>query len=191
MSGWPARILLLSLLLAAPAHAQDQRLPIIGPAPDFELTSQDGAPFSLRDLRGKVVAVAFMYTYCTSVCPMLTANMAEVRNKLGSDFGSKINFISITLDPEHDTQEVLKEYADAFGADPKSWSFATGDPAVVRDVVLKYGVFARKSADGNIDHISVASLVDPSGMLRVQYLGAGFDLEEFRGDLLSLVDEAK
>ncbi|MER8810895.1 SCO family protein [Mesorhizobium australicum] len=185
----------LALLAPWPAQAQDaphaERLPVIGPAPDFTLTSQDGTRVSLRDFRGKVVAVAFMYTYCTSVCPMLTANMAQVRDELGSNFGSNIDFVSITLDPERDTPEVLKEYAAAFGADPKGWSFLTGDPSAVREVALKYGVFARKTAEGDIDHTTVASLIDPSGMLRVQYLGVRFDLEEFRGDLLSLLDESK
>lgn len=195
MSCWPACALALSLLAPWPAQAQDapheERLPVIGPAPDFTLTSQDGTRVSLRDFRGKVVAVAFMYTYCTSVCPMLTANMAQVRDELGSNFGSKIDFVSITLDPERDTPEVLEEYAAAFGADPKGWSFLTGDPSAVREVALKYGVFARKTAEGDIDHTTVASLIDPSGMLRVQYLGVRFDLEEFRGDLLSLLDESK
>ena len=70
-------------------------------------------------------------------------------------------------------------------------SFVTGDPSAVREVALKYGVFARETAEGDIDHTTVASLVDPSGMLRVQYLGVRFDLEEFRGDLLNLLDESK
>ena len=195
MTAWQARLVLLLALATGPAHANDaprgDHLPTIGPAPDFTLTSQDGARVSLSDFRGKVVAIAFIYTYCTTVCPMLTANMAQVRDMLGSDFGAKIDFVSITLDPERDTPEVLKEYAEAFGADPKGWPFLTGDLATVRDVALKYGVFARKTANGDIDHTTVASLVDPSGTLRVQYLGARFDLEEFRDDLLSLLDEAR
>ena len=100
---------------------------------------------SLSDFRGKVVAIAFIYTSCTDVCPMLTANMASVQDKLGSAFGSKIAFVSITVDPERDTPEVLKQYAENFGADLKGWSFLTGDPAIVREVGLKYGVIARKN----------------------------------------------
>ena len=73
----------------------------------------------------------------------------------------------------------------------KGWSFLTGDPAIVHEVGRKYGVFARKTADGDVDHTLLTSLVDPNGILRVQYLGVRFDLEEFRGDLLSLLDESK
>ncbi|MGO7185975.1 SCO family protein [Rhizobium brockwellii] len=191
MSRW--QTLLLSLaLLSGPAHAHDvshnQRLPTIGPAADFTLTSQDRTPVALHDLRGKVVAVAFIFASCADICPMLTDNMARVKTKLGSTFGSEIVFVTITVDPERDTPEVLKQYAESFGADLKGWSFLTGDPAIVHEVGRKYGVIARKTAKGDVDHTLLTSLVDPNGMLRVQYLGAGFDLEEFRSDLLSLLE---
>ena len=146
---------------------------------------------SLRDFRGKVVAVTFIFASCTDICPMLTANMASVQEKLGSAFGSKIAFISITVDPERDTPDVLKQYAQNFGANLKGWSFLTGDPATVREVGRKYGVIAMKTADGDVDHTFLTSLIDPNGILRVQYIGVGFDLEEFRSDLVSLLDEAK
>ena len=193
MSGWPARIYLLALL-AAPAHAHDvpndQRLPAIGPASDFTLTSQDGARVSLRDFRGKVVAVAFIYTSCTDVCPILTDIMARVQNKLGPAFGPRIAFVSITVDPERDTPDVLKQYAQNFGVNLNGWAFLTGEPAVVREVGRKYGVFAKKTPKGDVDHTLLTSLVDPSGILRVQYLGVRFDPEEFRRDLLNLLDES-
>jgi protein SCO1 len=200
--GWPVQLLALALV-AGPAHAlahdasahmqagQSERLPMMGAAPDFTLTSQDSKPVSLHDFRGKAVAIAFIYTSCTDVCPMLTANMASVEEKLGPAFGSKVAFISITVDPERDTPEVLKQYAENFGADPKGWVFLTGDVEAVRQVGLKYGVIAKKTADGDVDHNLLTSLVDPEGNLRVQYLGSSFDLQEFRGDLVSLMDEAR
>jgi protein SCO1 len=195
MSRWLAGALLLALLVPWPAHAHDaphdQRLPTIGAAPDFTLVSQDRTYVSLHDLRGKVVAVAFIFASCTDICPMLTDNMARVKDKLDTAFGPQIAFVSITVDPERDTPEVLKQYAQNFDADLKGWSFLTGDPATVHEVGRKYGVIARKTADGDVDHTLLTSLVDPNGILRVQYIGAGFDLEEFRGDLLSLLEEAR
>ena len=122
-------------------HAQhEERLPTIGGAPDFTLTSQDGAPVTLAELRGKVVAVTFIYTSCPDICPMLTDKMARVQDELGPDFGSKIDFLSITTDPERDTPAVLKEYAEALDADLAGWSFLTGKPAAVLDVAHRYGV---------------------------------------------------
>ena len=170
-------------------HAKQQRLPKIAPAPGFALTSQDGMPVALADLRGKVVAVTFIYTSCTDTCPVLTALMAYVQDKLGQDFGKRIAFVSITVDPERDTSEVLKQYADTFGANLKGWAFLTGAPGVIRDVIRRYGVFAAKNAKGDVDHTFLTSIVDRNGMLRVQYLGVRFDPDEFRRDLLSLVKE--
>src|SRR5436305_3790695 len=127
-------------VLAASDAARDSGpLPEIGPAPAFALMSQDGKPTSLIGLRGKVVAVSFFYTACPDICPLLTQKLVEVQDSLGEDFGSKIAFISITVDPEHDTQEVLKDYAAAWEAKTGGWSFLSGPPAAVHDVVRRYG----------------------------------------------------
>jgi Uncharacterized protein SCO1/SenC/PrrC, involved in biogenesis of respiratory and photosynthetic systems len=96
------------------------------------LTSQDGAQVALTDLRGKVVAVTFIYTLCTNTCPVLTPMMSFVQDQLGADFGAKIAFVSITVDPERDTPQVLKEYGQAFGANFEGWSFLTGPPTSLR-----------------------------------------------------------
>jgi protein SCO1 len=174
---------------AAPAASEAQPLPTIGPAPGFTLTSQDGAQISLADLRGKVVAVTFIFTGCTAGCPMLTPMMALVQDRLGRDFGANIVFASITLDPEHDTPEMLKLYAQTYGADTAGWSFLTGPPPIIADLTRRYGVFAAKNASGDIEHSFLTSIVDQRGMLRVQYLGVRFDPEEFHRDLVSLMKE--
>jgi protein SCO1 len=192
---WRLASTLLVALLSWSAHAHDaphsQRLPIIRTAPDFTLTSQDGIRVSLRDFRGRVVAVTFIFASCTDTCPLLTDTMARVQDKLGSTFGSQIAFVSITVDPDRDTPDVLKQYAQNFGANLEGWAFLTGDPGAIREVGRKYGVFAKKTASGDVDHTFLTSLIDPKGNLRVQYLGVRFDLEEFRGDLLKLLDEAR
>lgn len=192
---WAGRILALTLLTwASPTSpheaSYDERLPIIGPAPEFALTSQDGARVTLADFRGKVVAVTFIFASCTDICPLLTAKMAQVQDALGADFGFRIVFVSITVDPERDTPEVLEEYAQAFGANPAGWKFLTGSPESIKDVTRRYGIFVTKAVDGNLDHTLLTSLIDPRGMLRVQYLGARFDPEEFRRDLLSILAES-
>ena len=191
-----ALVMILALLSSPPlvqahevAEEEEQRLPTIGAAPDFSLTSQDGTEVTLADLRGKVVAVAFIYTWCPDVCPMLTDKMARVQDQLGQDFGSKVAFVSITVDPERDTPEVLKEYAEAFDADRAGWSFLTGKPAAVREVARRYGVAVVPAADGGIDHTLLTTLIDRQGVMRVQYLGYRFDEEEFRHDLLDLLNE--
>jgi protein SCO1 len=173
----------------AQGASQEQPLPKIAPAPEFTLTSQNGAPVSLAGLRGKVVAVTFIFTRCTATCPVLTPMMSLVQERLGRDFGSKIVFASVTVDPEHDTPDMLKLYAQMYGIDVAGWSFLTGPPAIIADLTRRYGVFAAKDASGNVEHSFLTSIVDQRGILRVQYLGVRFDPEEFRRDLVSLVKE--
>ena len=164
-------------------------LPVIGEAPDFVLRGQDDAKIALDQFRGKAVAVTFIFASCSATCPILTAKMAAVQDQLGSDFGRKIVFLSITVDPDHDTPEVLQRYAVTFGAKPIGWKFLTGSPAVIQDIERQYGVFAARTQDGKLDHTNLTSLVDPQGMLRVQYLGVRFNPDEFRRDLLALVEK--
>jgi protein SCO1/2 len=184
-----------ALSLAEPPHeasrqaSQQQPLPKIGPAPGFALTSQDGADVSLADLYGKVVAVTFIFTLCSNTCPVLTPMMSLVQDRLGREFGTKVAFVSITIDPERDTPEILKLYAQMHGADLAGWSFLTGSPSVIRDLARRYGVFVSTSANDDVDHSFLTSIVDKKGRLRVQYLGIRFDPEEFRSDLLSLMKE--
>jgi protein SCO1/2 len=176
---------------SAGAHdaSHEQRLPMIAPAPGFALTSQDGLPVTLGDFRGRVVAVTFVYTRCPDVCPLLTDKMARVRDELGAAFGPEVAFVSITVDPEHDTPEVLKDHATAFDADLDGWAFLTGAAADIRDVARRYGVAVARPADGQVDHTLLTTLVDRDGAMRVQYLGYRFDPEEFRRDILSLLNE--
>jgi protein SCO1 len=180
---------LLTLWAFAGGIPLREQLPKISPAPDFALVSQDGALVKLADFRGKVVAVTFIFTKCTNTCPVLTPMMSFVQDRLGADFGSKIAFVSITVDPERDSPQVLREYGEAFGANFVGWSFLTGSPSDIREVTRRYGVFAAKADHGNVDHTFLTSIIDPRGILRVQYLGVRFDPEEFRLDLLSLMNE--
>jgi protein SCO1/2 len=186
----PASVMFVEPLRdAAKDTSQEPALPKIAPAPGFILTSQDGAQISLADLRGKVVAVTFIFTGCADTCPVLTPMMSMVQDRLGRDFGSKVTFASITIDPERDTPEMLKLYAQMHGADVPGWRFLTGSPALIADLARRYGVFAAKNANGDIEHSFLTSIVDQRGMLRVQYLGVRFDPEEFRRDLVSLMKE--
>lgn len=181
-SGWLARPV-------CDAAGQDNGLGRIGPAPDFTLTSQDGGRLALSQLRGKVVAVTFIYASCADTCPLLTGKLAGLQNRLGPDFGPRVFFVSITVDPEQDTPEVLKRYAAGYRARLDGWAFLTGTPLEIRDVARRYAIFRRKTPQGNVDHTFLTSLVDQSGILRVQYLGVRFDPDEFLHDIRSLLRE--
>jgi len=168
----------------------DARLSSIGPAPDFTLVAQDGRVLALRDLRGKVVAVTFIYASCTDTCPLLTAKLATLQSALGADFGTRVRFVSVTVDPERDTPAVLAHYARAHGANVAGWAFVTGSADEIRKVARGYGVYAKRNPTGDVDHTFLTSVIDQRGILRVQYLGVRFDPGELLSDIRSLLTEA-
>jgi protein SCO1/2 len=183
--------MMLASVPGAWAHAatENARLPVVGPAPQFALTAEAGERVTLTGLRGSVIAVTFIYATCTDTCPLLTAKMVEIQRRLGRDFGPRVRFVSITVDPEVDTPAVLRAYAKAQGANVEGWSFLTGTSAEIAEVLRRYGVYARKSKRGGVDHLFLTSLIDRSGMLRVQYLGVRFDVGEMYRDLQKLLRE--
>jgi protein SCO1/2 len=183
-----AIIILFAVALSA---AGGESLPKIKPAPEFTLTKQDSKRLALKDLRGKVLAITFIFASCADTCPLLTAKMAGIQNRLGNAFGPQVNFISITVDPERDTPEVLTRYADAHKANPAGWAFLTGTQSEIREVAKRYGIFYKKTSRGDVDHTFLTSLVDQSGILRVEYMGVKFDPDEMLRDLQNLVKETK
>ena len=177
MKAWKGGHIAVFVLLTAVSWPTDvlchestdnQRLSKIGPAPEFTLTNQDGKRIALNELRGKVLAITFIFASCADTCPLLTAKMVGIQNALGSDFGSKIYFVSITVDAERDTPEVLKQYAEGHKANTAGWAFLTGTPAEIRAVAKRYGIYYKKTPRGNLDHTFLTSLVDGNGTLRVQ-----------------------
>jgi protein SCO1/2 len=180
-----------SLLSAAGrGEAKPEALPTIGPAPDFSLTTQDERRLTLGDLRGRVVVLTFIYTTCTDTCPLLTAKLASLQSRLGADFGRRVFFVSVTVDPERDTPAVLKGYGTAHGVRFDGWALLTGTPAEIREVTRRYGVFARKTPRGDVDHTFLTSVIDSRGVLRVQYMGVRFDPAELLADVRGVLAEA-
>ena len=186
-----AGVAIIFSFAVALSAAGGESLPKIKAAPEFTLTKQDGVRLALKELRGKVLAITFIFASCADTCPLLTAKMAGIQDRLGADFGKKIYFVSITVDPEHDSPEVLTRYAEAHKANPAGWAFLTGTPAEIREVAKRYGIYYKKNEHGDVDHTFLTSLVDQSGILRVQYMGVKFDPDEMLRDLQSLVNENK
>ena len=187
------RLALLTLLASGliatyPSAAVGEQLPVLGPAPDFTLTTQDNAPLSLSELHDKVVAISFIFTRCPGPCPILTAKLVSIQKQLGDTFGKTVFFLSVTVDPEYDRPDVLKRYADAVGSDLGGWAFLTGEPGTVAQIVRAYGVLHQKQSEGSVDHNLLTSLIDRDGNLRVQYMGERFDPTEFLYDLRVLMN---
>lgn len=108
--------------------------------PNLPVTTQDGRTVRFYDdlIKGKIVVISFIFTSCTDFCPLTTARMLQVEDKLGDLVGRDIFFYSITVDPENDTPEKLKEYAEAYSTGP-GWRFVTGRPEDIRSILSKLG----------------------------------------------------
>ena len=186
-SGFLAGVIAI-FFAVAPNPVAGDRLPKIGPAPEFNLTNQGGKRLALEDLRGKVLAITFIYASCTDACPLLTAKMTGLQSRLGPAFGSKVFFVSITVDPGRDTPSVLKSYAAAHRANTAGFLMGTSEE--IRNVAKRYGIYS-KNTPRDVDHTFLTSLVDQGGMLRVQYMGSRFDPDEMLRDLLGLQREGQ
>ena len=164
------------------------------PAPDFQLIDQNGQPASLSDLRGvgdhkKVLLIFFGFTHCPDVCPITLADFVQVKSRLG-DQADNVAFVFITVDPERDTSETIRNHLSFF--DP-SFIGLTGTQQELETVWKDYGVYrAMPEVDGpsnyEVDHSTYIYAIDLNGNLRLTYpYDAGADL--LSQDILHLLKE--
>lgn len=151
----------------APLPNQPARLERLIKAPDFELLTHEGGKLSRANLGGTIWVANFIFTRCTGPCPLLTSHMAELQQKLGRTRPEDVQLISLTVDPAHDTPEVLRQYAQAIGADPARWRFLTGPPAQVEAVIKKGFLQPLTYAEsGEPVHSARFVVVDREGWIR-------------------------
>src|SRR5262249_46078423 len=127
-------------LLASAASRGQNRPWGEGYIPNLPVITQDGKTVRFYDdlVKGKIVIISFIYTSCTDICPITTARLTQLEEKLGELVGRDVFLLSMTVDPERDTAQRLKEYSDAFQTGP-GWSFVTGSPDDIRAINYKFG----------------------------------------------------
>lgn len=181
-----------ALLVASLAGCSEEPLPELLPIGEFALVDQDGETVTNADLRGKVWIVDFVFTSCPDVCPVLSTQMGNLHRRIDSD---DVRFVSVSVDPAHDTPERLRAYATRFRADTSRWSFLTGEPESMRLTIeraFRQPVGERTElSDGRYDilHAGRFMLVDRRGMLRGLYETNAEGLEQLERDALRLVEE--
>jgi protein SCO1/2 len=162
------------VVLALAGCASHTELPELGSVPAFALTDQTGKPFlSEQALNGQVWVADFMFTTCPGPCPRMSSQMHQVQMALEKE---GIRLVSFTVDPEHDTPEVLAEYGTRFKASPGVWSFLTGTQADLSHLSLD--VFKLGPVDGTFEHSTRFVLVDRHGQIRGYYLTSEPDAVE-------------
>jgi protein SCO1/2 len=130
--------------------------------PDFELVDQDGKPVTLGDLKGHVWVANFFFTSCAVQCPMMNTKMRQIHRALPD--GAPARLVSITVDPDNDSPEVLADYAQAFRARDERWMFLTGDKQAI--IHLARDGFKLPATDDPNVHSLRLVLVDRDGRIR-------------------------
>jgi protein SCO1/2 len=161
-------VVLAGFLIWNSASNRTGKLPDQGAAADFTYNDIEGNPVTFSDSNGKVRLVYFFYSNCPDVCPPTTFMMSQVQDKLKEEgiFGSKVEFFSVTIDPERDTPEALKTFSSKFHADYTGWKFLRGDEKETAELAKKYQLLVTKDKDGNFGHMNLIVLVDKKGRMR-------------------------
>jgi len=173
MLGWR-----LTSLKKRQAIPQPLVLPLAdyGTVGDFTLTERSGETVQRKDLSGSVWVANFIFTRCTGPCPMITMKMSQLQKEfLGTP---QLKLVSFTVDPEHDSPEILTEYADNYGADKKFWVFLTGNTDDVYSLIRNnFHLAVQENADPNappgeeVNHSLHFALVDQHSTIRGFYVG--------------------
>jgi protein SCO1/2 len=153
--------------------------------PDFTMTNQMGKKVSFSDFSlsdsGKITVVNFFFTHCPTICPGMTREMKRLQNivqkgvKVGDNSADYVQFLSFSIDPERDSVEALKKWADRFQVDPGNWWLLTGDKKAIYDLSLKYMNLTVQDPkiDSSFPHTDIFVLIDKHGVIRARRDGLG------------------
>lgn len=178
---------------ALPADARPMRImDVMGAGdavPDDPLVDQTGATRRLTDWKGQALAVTFVYTRCPvpDFCPLMDRHFADLQRAILADrsLRDRVHLASISFDPVHDTPAVIAAHARERGADPRVWSYLTGEAAAIDHLTSRFGVSAIEEHDApeSITHNLRTAVVDPKGRLVTIYTGNEWTVDGLLHDL--------
>jgi len=164
----------------------------------YTLINQDSTQVVFPDnIKGHITVLGFIFTHCPDICPMTTHNMYLTEKELKKDGIVDVKFVALSFDPDRDTPEVLKKFAEVRELDFKSWTLLTGEKTTVNELLKRFDVKAIKTdesidEDGNSEysmmHTDRISLIDENGILRKNYKGSTINIEELVNDIKTLKD---
>jgi protein SCO1/2 len=148
--------------------------------PDFTLTNQEGRKVSFSDVSlsdsGRITIINFFFTHCPTICPGMTLQMKQLQRtvtkgvRVGDNTADYVQFISISIDPERDSVQALKKWADRFQIDPVNWWLLTGEKKTIYDLSLKYMnlTIQDPQVDSLFPHTDIFVLIDKHGVIRAR-----------------------
>lgn len=175
---------------------QDKEMATIGPVPDFSLTNQNNEIITQEDMLGKVYVVEFFYSTCPSICPLMQESLEEVQRKF---FGNPhVGFVSVSINPEYDTPEVLKTYAKDNNVTNNNWQFLTGEIDDIYALANQgFNLYAEEApeVEGGFEHSGFFALVDKKGVIRSRIVQQGNPKIYYNGledsDVKELIEDIK
>ena len=162
-------VVLFWLRQAQVRQLSHREMPWYGMVPNFTLVNQEGQPFGSAQLTGRIWIADFIFTTCPGPCPMISSRMSELQKPLAK---TDVHLISFSVDPEKDTPEVLRGYAEKLQAEPKRWDFLTGSRATIYSLSrdgFKLGVSDGSEEAGVPIHSTRVVLIDRRGTIRGYY----------------------
>ncbi|MGG1658825.1 SCO family protein [Brevibacillus sp. NRS-1366] len=160
--------------------------------PDVTLETLDGQAYALTPKPGHIRLVELIYTRCPDICPTTTIKMVQLQKRLqeANLMGNGIEFLTVTIDPENDTPDVLRYYAKQLGIGAQGWTILRGDEQTTRTVTSSLGFYASKMEDGFISHTSSTYLVNQNNeVVRKFGMGEDFDPDQIYQELLNVQKE--
>ncbi len=155
--------------------------------PEYHFTNELGQAVSTAQLKGKAVGITFIFTRCPlpNFCPKMTSNFQEVQKKLLGMTGGPANWhlLTISFDPEFDTPEILKAYAERNKADPKHWNFLTGEITEISTISEQFGQMFWKD-EGALNHNLRTAVIDTSGRVQKVFQGNNWTTEEMVAEMV-------
>ena len=167
MSGRSCLLTVMAVLalLAGCSRTAKEEFPVLGEVKAFTLTDQNGEPFGMDHLKGRVWIADFFFTNCPGPCPRMSTLMSDIQAQTRDI--DELRIVSITVDPERDSPEAMKAYGERYGAIDGRWYFLTGPVELLNRLAQKdFNLF---DVDGSLQHSTRFALIDREGRIRAFY----------------------
>lgn len=185
----------ISKLRGGDKTLEEKGLVVVGKAPKFSFTNQNGETITDQTYKGKVYVVDFFFTTCPTICPVMTANMTLVQNAFPDN---SIGIASFSINPETDTPQVLKTYAEQKGVTNPNWHFLTGDEDEIYKLSNEgFNIYAGKgnAEEGGFEHSGLFALIDQNGNIVCRKNDKGQPIIYYQGldnkEIANLVEDIK
>jgi protein SCO1 len=174
---------------------RNETLRVLDKVNNFQLEDVHGETYQLNN--GKIKLVTFFYTHCPDICPLTMSDFRILQNALKKNgvFGNQVELVAITLDPENDDRETIKNYANAFQADQSGWKWIRGTPKETKQIADEFQMKYKKLEGDFLAHTTTMYLVDRENNIRALYDMAnsnkGIERDKILEDIALLVEERK